>query len=61
MIILGDIVRIRKGICGEGYQFTVVETGKSGHNERIVYGHNYGPVRESECELITQGALSSRS
>lgn len=52
-IRIGDRVRIRKGVCGEGYQFTVTETGTSGHGERILYGYNYGPVRETECELVS--------
>lgn len=51
-IDLGDCVRIKRGYCGEGYAFYVTATGTSGHGERILYGDNYGPVRESECELL---------
>jgi len=55
-IRVGDHVRIRKGICGEGYRFTVTDIGTSGHGERILYGRNYGPVRDSEVEIIDRTA-----
>ena len=51
---LGDKVRIKKGYCGDGHRFIVVSRGISGNGEPILYGAGkFGPVRESECELIS--------
>lgn len=49
---IGDIVRIKRGVCGEGYAFRVAEFSTAGHGEATVYGHNYGPVRLSEVERL---------
>jgi hypothetical protein len=56
-IEVGDRVRIRKGISGEGYTFVVARLNGQkldpvcGHVEHQIEGYNYGPVRYCEVEF----------
>lgn len=52
MIEVGCQVRIKKGVCGEGYQFVVSEMLPGHFGETQVYGHNFGPQRLTEVELV---------
>ena len=53
-ISVGDVVRIKRGICGEGYRFTVAKILPGHFGETQVYGtSNYGPVRLSEVEVCS--------
>lgn len=54
-VCIGDLVRVKKGCCGEGHKFVVVERGLSGHGEPIVFGANYGPVRTADLERLPPG------
>lgn len=51
---VGDVVRIRPGVCGAGYRFTISRVVQ-GPRELQVYGDDdrYGPVRASEVEPIS--------
>jgi hypothetical protein len=49
---VGDVVRIRRGICGAGFRFTVTRVVRASDGVQL-YGHNYGPVRASEVEVAS--------
>lgn len=52
-IRVGDRVRIKRGMVGEGYIFTVARVDWSEfEGQNVVAGHNYGPVRASEVEVF---------
>lgn len=49
---LGALVRVKPGLCGAGYEFTVSYVGRNGSGETVVYGWSYGPARLSEIERV---------
>lgn len=50
---VGDEVRIKKGLVGEGYKFWVKELETCGLGKSIVYGTgNFGPRWASEVEVV---------
>lgn len=56
----GDTVRIKRGICGEGYTFVVASVhpghvpGHPGIYGAQVYGQNYGPVLACNVTVVRQ-------
>jgi hypothetical protein len=50
--IKGCTVRIKRGVCGEGYKFVVTDVVWALNGELQLYGPNYGPVRLSDVELL---------
>jgi hypothetical protein len=50
---VGDTVRIKRGVCGEGYRFVVEELGVCGLGKPIVYGrNNFGPRWTADVEVV---------
>ncbi len=49
---VGVMVRIKRGLVGEGYRFRVTEIGVCGLGKPIVYGDNYGPRWVDEVEAV---------
>lgn len=54
---IGSIVKIKKGVCGEGYTFTISSIDRfivGTDQELQVYGNNdsYGPIRISDIIVI---------
>lgn len=52
MVEVGCQVRIKQGVCGEGYRFVVTEILPGYFGETQVYGHNFGPQRLTEVEVV---------
>jgi hypothetical protein len=48
-----DVIRIRRGVCGEGFKFFFTERDSAGNVYGKTWaGSNYGPVRSSEVEFV---------
>lgn len=48
-----DIIRIKRGVCGEGFKFYFTERDTEGNvYGKTCAGSNYGPVRSTEVEFV---------
>lgn len=56
----GDLVRIKRGNCGEGHRFVVEEVGLCALGRPIVYGrNNFGPRLVEEVEVVKPASVDT--